>query len=134
MNEPRTRPDLPPGRVTLTHLRRPLGGLIASYRIYFDGQRVGRLGRGKTKSYELSTGQHVLKIKILYCDSGDFPVRVAPGEQVKLTCRARPYSRTAVYDHRHEWVLIDEVERVAGAGGQASGSRRSRRPRTPGAG
>jgi hypothetical protein len=108
-----------------------LGGLIASYRIYLDGQRVGRLGRGKTKSYELTSGQHVLKIKILYCDSGDVPVRVAPGEEVKMTCRARPYSRTAVYDHRHEWVLIDEVERVAGIGGQPSGKRSSRRQRTP---
>jgi hypothetical protein len=104
-------PELAPGRLTLTHLRRPLGGLIASYRVSIDGQRVGRLGRGKTKSYALSPGSHTLKIKILYCDSGDYSFRVAPGRETALTCRARPYGgRFDVLTYRHQWVLIDRPE------------------------
>ena len=37
-----------PGRLTTTHLPRPLGGSFASYRTFIDGNRVGILGRGKT--------------------------------------------------------------------------------------
>ena len=111
---PQSRPhvDPEPGNLRLTHLRRPRGGFIASYRIYIDGARVGRLGRGKSKSYELPPGPHVLKIKILYCDSGDFPFHLAPGTEVRLACRARPYSRASVLTERHRWVLIDPVERI----------------------
>jgi hypothetical protein len=104
--------ELEPGRLTLTHLSRPLGGLVASYRVYIDGLRVARLGRGKAMTFDLRPGEHVLKIKIPYCDSGDFTFRVAPGRVVNLTCRARPYSRGSVLTERHNWVLIDRTEPV----------------------
>jgi hypothetical protein len=91
-------------------LPRPFGGLVASYRVYIDGVRVARLRRGKTKTFDLRPGEHVLKIKILYCDSGDFTVRVGPGRDINLTCRARPYSRASVLTERHNWVLIDRTE------------------------
>jgi hypothetical protein len=77
-----------------------------------DGARVWRLGRGKTKSFDVTPGLHVLKLKMFWHDSGDVAVRVAPGEEVTVECRARAYARRyAAVGHRDDWVLVSVVQR-----------------------
>jgi len=98
------------GRLTVTHQRRPFGALIANYRVLIDGHRCGRLRRGKTRTFELQPGAHILKLTILHHDSGDFAIRIAPGAEVNLTCRARPYGgRFAAVGHRDDWIIIEHA-------------------------
>jgi hypothetical protein len=94
------------------HLRHPFGGLYVNCAVLLDGARVWRLARGRTKSFDVMPGLHVLKLKILRHDSGDVEVRVAPDEEVTVECRARPYARRyAAVGHRDDWVLVSVVQR-----------------------
>jgi len=52
-------------------LKRPSKWLDAmrSYKIYVDGQRIGEIHNDETKEFEITPGQHTIKVKIDFLSS-----------------------------------------------------------------
>jgi hypothetical protein len=41
-------------QITLKRLRRPIGDVLRSYKVMIDGNSVGEIRRGETKTYDVS--------------------------------------------------------------------------------
>lgn len=43
--------------------------LLRDYRLFIDGQKIGTIANGKTKEFEITSGQHSIVAKIDWCSS-----------------------------------------------------------------
>lgn len=58
--------------------------------VFVDGVQVARLGRRKSKSFDLKTGKHVVRVKAGRIWSPESEVNVATGRTPRLMCWAEP--------------------------------------------
>jgi hypothetical protein len=99
-------------RIVLSRLRRPLGDLLQAYAVFVDGSRRGEIRRGQTLRFDVSPGEHRLHLEIEFCRSRELTLAVSPGEEVRLTCRARPPMLGWAVTSRDDYVVLE----IAGAG------------------
>lgn len=63
---------------------RELVNLARTIHIYIDGEKVGSVGSGKTRKFELSPGVHQVKAKIDWAASREVPIKVEQDKDIKL--------------------------------------------------
>lgn len=68
--------------------------ILRAYRIYIDGQYVGKVRNGATAEFSVDPGLHEVFLRIDWCASPRAWVQSAPGGTAKLTCqgRANPFA------------------------------------------
>lgn len=59
---------------------------IRAYRVLLDGNEIGRIGNGETKSFDIKPGQHQLALKIDWCGSAAINFGIANDQCVKFQC------------------------------------------------
>ena len=60
--------------------------------VYIDGQKAGTISNGETKEFDIPAGDHVLRTKIDWCGSKDYPVSVSENEIQNVTLSSFGYS------------------------------------------
>jgi len=50
------------------------------YRIYLNGQKIGTIGSGETKEFDIPEGENILKAKIDWCGSQNFQISLNKDE------------------------------------------------------
>jgi hypothetical protein len=80
----------PTSQITLKRLRRPLGDLLRTYKVVIDGNTVGDIRRGETKTFDVPPGQHEIHLEIDWAKSRDLDLNLSSGDVASLTCSARP--------------------------------------------
>jgi hypothetical protein len=58
-----------------------------AYKVFVDGQEVGRIRPGRTDRYPVAPGTHRLQLRIDWCASRWWDVDVPDGGQVTYECR-----------------------------------------------
>lgn len=85
---------------------------LRRYKVYLDGRRTGTLRRGEHRALAVPAGPHTVQVRISWCTSPAFRVEVAPGDRLRLICRARPGAASdpaAVHRLRHEFLVLHAV-------------------------
>ena len=76
--------------LTLKRLRRPIGDVLRTYKVVIDGNRVGDIRRGETKTFDVPPGQHEIHLEIDWAKSRNLELNLSSGDVATLTCSARP--------------------------------------------
>jgi hypothetical protein len=97
-------------RVTLKRLPRPLGDIGRTYKVFIDDQVVGAIRRKETKTFEVSPGRHRIHLEIDWCSSRRVSVELPPGEEVKLTCSARPPNSGLAVLNSSSYIVLDVLD------------------------
>ncbi len=66
-------------------LTRSKGGGLMGIAVLVDGEKAGRVGPGKTVSFEVATGRHEVKLKRGFAHI-EAEVDVGEGERIQLYC------------------------------------------------
>lgn len=83
---------------------------LRRYRVWIDGSIHGTLRAGERRCFEVSPGQHTLRVTIDWGSSPQLDVDVAPGEAARFKCVPRggllaaPYWAT-VGRHTSTWTF-----------------------------
>jgi hypothetical protein len=80
----------PTSQITLKRLRRPLGDVLRTYKVVIDGNTVGDIRRGETKTFDVPPGRHEIHLEIDWAKSRDLELNLSSGDVATLTCSARP--------------------------------------------
>jgi hypothetical protein len=80
----------PTSQITLKRLRRPIGDVLRSYKVVIDGDTVGDIRRGETKTFDVPAGRHEVHLEIDWAKSRDLELNLSAGDVASLTCSARP--------------------------------------------
>jgi len=80
----------PTSQITLKRLRRPIGDVLRSYKVVIDGNTVGDIRRGETKTYDVPPGRHEIHLEIDWAKSRNLELNLSSGDVASLTCSARP--------------------------------------------
>ena len=59
---------------------------LRDYRVPLDGAEIGRLGNGAAKTFEISSGQHQLMIKVDWGRSNLFAFDIGEGQSARFLC------------------------------------------------
>jgi hypothetical protein len=111
-------------RITLTRLVRPLGDPFRRYKVFVDDEQVGVIRRRETKTYEVEPGPHQLHLELAWALFQPSDVRrskaafadVAPGEELKFTCKARATMGVLGGMLRWDHITVTPIERVHAPG------------------
>ena len=77
-------------QITLKRLRRPVGDVLRTYKVVVDGNTVGDIRRGETKTFDVPPGRHEIHLEIDFAQSRNLELNLASGDVASLTCSARP--------------------------------------------
>ena len=77
-------------QITLKRLRRPVGDVLRTYKVVIDGNTVGDIRRGETKTFDVPPGRHEIHLEIDFAQSRNLELNLASGDVASLTCSARP--------------------------------------------
>ena len=66
--------------------------MLRTYKVVIDGNTVGDIRRGETKTFDVSPGRHEIHLEIDWAKSRDLELNLSSGDVASLTCRARPPS------------------------------------------
>ncbi len=84
------------------------------YIVEVDASDVGKIGNDSTATFELSPGEHRLRLRIDWTGSKTISFRAEPGETVDFVCRAavRPsqgfrIAMRAISDRSVEWIALE---------------------------
>ena len=80
----------PTSQITLKRLRRPLGDVLRTYKVVIDGNTVGDIRRGETKTFDVPPGRHEIHLEIDWAKSRNLELNLSSGDVASLTCSARP--------------------------------------------
>jgi hypothetical protein len=80
----------PAAQITLKRLRRPIGDVLRTYKVVIDGDTVGDIRRGETKTFDVPPGRHEIQLEIDWASSRRLDLNLASGDVASLTCSARP--------------------------------------------
>lgn len=75
-------------RIQITRRTTYWWDLLRAYRIYIDGQYVGKIRNGEAAEFLVAPGLHEVFLRIDWCGSPRLSVKCAPGGEARLTCRA----------------------------------------------
>jgi hypothetical protein len=110
-------------QITLKRLRRPLGDVLRTYKVVIDGNTVGDIRRGETKTFDVPPGRHEIHLEIDWAKSRNLELNLSSGDVASLTCSARPpnagltvlasknYIKLEIVDG--SWLAIDGAFRPA---------------------
>ena len=59
---------------------------LRAYRVMLDGEEIGRIGNGETKSFPVLPGKHQLAVKIDWCGSNDVTFSLSSGGSLTFLC------------------------------------------------
>jgi hypothetical protein len=105
--------------ITLKRLRRPLGDVLRTYKVVIDGNTVGDIRRGETKTFDVAPGRHEIRFAIDWASSRRLDLDLSAGDVASLTCSARPpnagwtalasknYIKLEIVDG--SWLAVDEM-------------------------
>ena len=62
---------------------------LRDYRVILDGQEIGRIGNGETKSFPVASGQHQLAVKIDWCSSNELTFSLSQDGSLAFQCDSR---------------------------------------------
>jgi len=79
-------------RVILQRQPKPMQDVLTTYQVLIDGNVVGGIRRKQTKSFDIGAGRHEIQLKWRKYTSRQLSLDLAPGQEVRLVCRARPAS------------------------------------------
>ena len=82
-------------RVILQRQPKPRQDVLTTYQVLIDGNVVGGIRRKQTKSFDVEAGRHQIRLKWRKYTSKQLFLDLAPGQEVRLVCRARPASEWA---------------------------------------
>ncbi|MEU8712438.1 hypothetical protein [Streptomyces sp. NPDC048663] len=85
---------------------------LCRYKVYVDRMCVGNLRRGENRVTSVPAGMHTVQVKISWWTSPVVRVDVAPGDQLRFLCRARPGAETdpiTALRLRHEFLVLRPV-------------------------
>jgi hypothetical protein len=83
---PKRQPSL-----TISYARSPqLTASLTKFDVFIDGQKVGRIGNNERERYELPPGPHTISLTIDDFASKRVTIDLRPGENIRLTCWAKP--------------------------------------------
>jgi hypothetical protein len=99
-------------RVTLKRLPRPLGDIGRTYKVFIDDRAVGAIRRKETKTFEVAPGKHRIHLEIDWCSSRRVSVELPPGQEVKLTCSARPPNSGLAVLNSSSYIVLDALDRT----------------------
>ena len=111
----------PSPQITLKRLRREIGDVLRTYKVVIDGNRVGDIRRGETKTFDVPAGQHEIHLEIDWAKSRNLGLNLSSGDVASLTCSARPpnsgwtalasknYIKLEIVDG--SWLAIDDAFR-----------------------
>jgi hypothetical protein len=80
----------PTSQITLKRLRRPLGDVLRTYKVVIDGNTVGDIRRGETKTFDVPPGRHEIHLEIDWAKSRNLELNLSSGDVASLECSARP--------------------------------------------
>lgn len=87
---------------------------IREYKIYIDGQLIGKIGNGETKYFETTTGLHTLNVKTDWCSSPDITFNINNIEtknfkvgEVKIVSSIMPVTLGVIFLHIALSRLVD---------------------------
>jgi hypothetical protein len=80
----------PTSQIALKRLRRPIGDVLRTYKVVIDGNTVGDIRRGETKTFDVPPGRHEIHLEIDWAKSRNLELNLSSGDVASLTCSARP--------------------------------------------
>jgi hypothetical protein len=80
----------PTAQIALKRLRRPLGDILRTYKVVIDGDTVGEIRRGETKTFDVPPGRHAIQLEIDWASSRKLDLNLSSGDVASLECSARP--------------------------------------------
>lgn len=78
-----------------------------AYRVYIDGQEVGKIGRGKEAEFTLSAGEHKIQLKIDWCGSPTLTVNLVEGQEKVLLGSCSGNGMTAIFSP-NDYLSLEE--------------------------
>jgi hypothetical protein len=60
-------------------------GMARNYKIFIDGQFVGKIANDATKEFPISAGRHTVTVKIDWCSSPNVPIEIDANETIQLS-------------------------------------------------
>jgi hypothetical protein len=70
---------------------------VRAYHLLVDGEDVGTIKNGETKTFPIAPGAHEVMLKIDWAYSPPVRIEVAPGATVRLSCRPKANPLTGLY-------------------------------------
>lgn len=107
------RHDAEMGEATLrlTRVRSGWRDRAQKYTILLDGEAVGVIANGETRSIPVSEGEHTLRLKIDWTGSSEQRFVASAGETIAFTCRTdTKFALWALAEsvfHRDRWVILE---------------------------
>ena len=83
-------------RITVERGRESVA-LLRAYRVFLDGQKVGRLGSSESWTINVSPGPHSLHVALDWTRSPSLQLDLTATEHVRVRCRANGNVFTAVF-------------------------------------
>ena len=77
-------------QISLRRTRRPLGDMLRAYAVVIDGNKVGDIRRGETRTFDVAPGRHEIHLEIDWAKSRNLELNLSSGDVASLTCSARP--------------------------------------------
>ena len=62
---------------------------LRAYKVVLDGEPVGTIRQGKSRSFEVKPGHHEIFLTVDWCSSQPIFVNLAPSARVHLICQGR---------------------------------------------
>ena len=77
-------------QISLRRMRRPLGDMLRTYTVVIDGNTVGDVRRGETRTFDVAPGRHEIHLEIDWAKSRNLELNLSSGDVASLACSARP--------------------------------------------
>jgi hypothetical protein len=100
----------PASQITLKRLRRPLGDVLRTYKVVIDGNTVGDIRRGETKTFDVPPGRHEIHLEIDWAKSRNLELNLSSGDVASLTCSARPPNAGLTVLASKNYIKLDIVD------------------------
>jgi uncharacterized membrane protein YhdT len=59
-----------------------------AYRVFIDGEEVGKIGNATTEEFQLAEGKHTIKCKIDWCSSGEHTIETNGNDNIYLQVKS----------------------------------------------
>ena len=107
-------------QISLRRLRRPLGDMLRAYTVVIDGNTVGDIRRGETRTFDVAPGRHEIRLEIDWAKSRNLELNLSSGDVASLACRRPPnagwtalasknYIKLEIVDG--SWLAVDDTFR-----------------------
>lgn len=86
---------------------------LRSFKIYLDGNLIGKIKNGSTLSFDISEGPHVLKLKIDWCSSNEIEFNYSYKDDVSFICAVSKESNIInKYSIKNDYLILEMVDHL----------------------